>query len=147
MLAILIHICLSTQFGHPGDGYGGRTPTVYHGRPVQPGDVGIAHRTWPMGAWVLVRNVRTGKAALARVIDRGPYGKIDSEGRWFNSRYRGKTIKRKGTYRGCADLTPALVKLIGHNQKEQVVLVLLTSAPTGCENTWRAGVRRASDDC
>ena len=119
---MVIELCLSTQFGHPGDGYGGRTPTIYYGRPVSAEDMGIAHRTLPIGSTVLVLNVRTGKSAKALVIDRGPYGKLDEKGRWFNG-IRHK--KRKGNYRGCADLTPRLAKTIDHNGKETVQLTLL----------------------
>ena len=122
ILQTTIQICLATQFGHPGDGYGGRTPTVLTGKPVTATDIGIAHRTWPKGAKVSVTNLRNGKTVVAVVIDRGPYGKLDSRGRWFNSR---KERKRKGTYRGCADLTPRLVKLLGHNKKEPVLIRLL----------------------
>lgn len=115
-------VCLATQFGHPGDGHGGRTPTVLTGNPVTANDIGIAHRTWPVGSVVLVTNLRTKKSMLAVVIDRGPYGKLDADGNWFNAR---KERDREGVYRGCADLTPMLAKLIGHNQKERVKLQLL----------------------
>lgn len=128
-------VCLSTQFGHPGDGHGGRSPTVLTGKPVTDKDIGIAHRTWPVGSVVLVTNLRTKQSMLAVVIDRGPWGKIDSKGKWFNPRERIKVkgkkrgpfkdLHRKGVYRGCADLTPRLAKLIGHNRKERVRLTLL----------------------
>lgn len=114
-------VCLSTQFGHLGDGHGGRTPTVLTKQPVTDKDVGIAHRTWPMGSVVLVENLRTGRAVFARVIDRGPYGKLSPDGRWFNAR---KKRKKKGKFRGCADLTPALAVLLLHNRKEQVRITL-----------------------
>jgi len=124
MIFLIMQVCLSTQFGHIGDGYGGRTPTVLNNRPVSKTDMGIAHRTWKMGSWVRVKNLRTGKTALAQVIDRGPYGKTDAEGNWFNSRKPGNR-DRVGKYRGCADLTPALAKAIGHNGKELVKITLL----------------------
>ncbi len=122
VLALVIQVCMSTQFGHPGDGYGGRTPTILYKRPVRPGDMGIAHRTWPMGARIIIKNLRTGLEAHARVIDRGPYGKLDKRGRWFNSR---KERKRVGKYRGCADLTPSLAKAIGHDGRDRVQITLL----------------------
>ena len=82
---IIAHVRLESRllehgeaFGHPGDGYGGRTPTIYYQRPVSKNDIGIAHRRFPIGSLVKVTNVRTGKSAKARVIDRGPYGKLDS---------------------------------------------------------------------
>ena len=122
ILKLIMEICLSTQFGHPGDGYGGRTPTIYYQRPVSKDDIGIAHRRFPIGSLVKVTNVRTGKSAKARVIDRGPYGKLDSRGRWFNGQ---KHKDREGIYRGCADLTPRLARAIGHNGKEIVRIVWL----------------------
>ena len=114
-------ICDSTIFGFPGDGYGGRTPTVLTGKPVTSADVGIAHRTWKMGTLIKVQNIRTGKVATGVVLDRGPYGMIDSGG-WFNSRKERDRAKRAGrkAYRGCADLTPALAKLIGHDGRDKI---------------------------
>lgn len=84
--------------------------------------MGIAHRTWPIGGKVLITNLRTGKQARGLVIDRGPYGKLDSRGRWFNSR---RERKRQGKFRGCADLTPALAKAIQHNGLEMVQITLI----------------------
>lgn len=128
MILLIMQVCLSTQFGHPGDGHGGTTPTIHTKKPVTEHDMGIAHRTWKMGARVRVKNIRTGKVAIARVIDRGPYGKTDAEGRWFNSRKKGNR-QREGTYRGCADLTPKLARSIGHNGKELVKITLLKRPP------------------
>jgi rare lipoprotein A len=34
-----------------------------------------AHRTLPFGTRVLVTNVRNGKTAIVRIVDRGPYGR------------------------------------------------------------------------
>ena len=115
-------ICLSTIFGQPGDAYGGRTPTIYYKRPVSSTDMGIAHRTWPMGRRVRVTNLRTGRSVVGLVIDRGPWGKRDKAGNWFNSR---RERKRVGEYCGCADLTPALAEAIGHDGKDRVRLELL----------------------
>ena len=115
-------ICLSTIFGYPGDGHGGRSPTVLYKRPVSATDMGIAHRTWPMGARIRVTNLRTKLSAEGVVLDRGPWGKLDKDGRWFNSRrHRG----RLGKFRGCADLTPAIAKAIGHDGLDRVRIDLL----------------------
>jgi hypothetical protein len=111
--------CVASIFAYPGDKHaGGRSPWLR--RRVRPTDLGIAHRTRKLGSWVRVTNLRTGKSTRARVIDRGPYGKLDAQGRWFNGA-RDRT--RKGTWRGCADLTPAVAKRIGHNGFERVRLV------------------------
>ena len=118
---IKVMICISTIFGYPGDGHGGRTPTVLYGRPVSPKDIGIAHRTWPMGAKIRITNLRTKLSANGVVLDRGPYGKLNKDGKWFNSR---RHRDRLGRYRGCADLTPALARLIKHDGKERVRIEL-----------------------
>lgn len=119
---IRVIVCWSTIFGYPGDGHGGRTPTVLYKRPVSATDLGIAHRAWPMGARIRITNLRTKLSAEGVVLDRGPYGKVDKDGRWFNSR---RHRSRIGRYRGCADLTPALAKLIGHDGKDRVRVTLL----------------------
>ncbi len=133
MIALLLSLtmtCFSTQFGHLGDGYGGRSPTVLTGKPVTDKDIGIAHRTWPMGARVHVRNLRTGKSWIGIVLDRGPYGKVTPDGKWFNGApmFRKRNRGRIGKFRGCADLTPALAKLIGHNGRDRVRITLLKRA-------------------
>jgi hypothetical protein len=115
-------VCMSTQFGHPGDGYGGRTPTLLHDRPVEPGDMGIAHRRWPIGSPIRIKNLETDQVSYGVVLDRGPYGKTDADGNWFNAR---RERERDGTYRGCADLTPDLARAIGHKGKTKVKITLL----------------------
>lgn len=122
-------ICLSTIFGYPGDKHGGRSPTILYGRPVSATDMGIAHRTWPMGARVKVTNLRTHKVGYGVVLDRGNWGMRDSDG-WFNSRKkknraRAKALLREkgeGAYCACADITYGLARRIGHNGRERVRL-------------------------
>jgi hypothetical protein len=109
--------CMATVFGYPGDKHGGRTSTLLYDRPVEPGDMGIAHRTWPIGTFIKITNVETKEAAFGVVLDRGPYGKVGPKGKWFNSR---KERKRKGKYRGCADVTPDLAAAIGHEGRTRV---------------------------
>lgn len=111
-------VCFASIFASPGDKLaGGRSPWLK--RLVKPSDLGIAHRTRPLGSMVDVINFRTGKIARVPVIDRGPYGKIDEKGRWFNG---ARDLKRKGRWRGCADLTPATAAKIGHNGYEPVLI-------------------------
>ena len=126
-------ICLSTIFGYPGDRHGGRTPTVLYRRPVSSTDMGIAHRTWPMGAKIRITNLRTKKSAVGVVLDRGTWGMRDAKG-WFNSRKprnraRGKALFKKigeKAYCGCVDVTYGLARLIGHNgARERVRIELL----------------------
>lgn len=69
-----------------------------------------AHRTYPCGTILVVENPRTGLRTLCRVLDRGPYGALLEDGTW--------TVKIKhadpGTWRGIADMTPAVAQAIGH---------------------------------
>lgn len=119
-------ICLSTIFGYASEGVHGST-TVLTGKRVTSADIGIAHRTWPMGASVRVTNLRTGLTYVGIVLDRGPYGKLTPSGEWFNGApmFRKKNRSRVGKYRGCADLTPALAKAIGHDGLDRVRITLL----------------------
>jgi hypothetical protein len=114
-------ICSSTIFGQPGDKWAGGN-ALYLRRPVNRHDEGIAHRTLPIGSRVLVRNIRTGKASTATVIDRGPYGAIH-RGKWVLK----KRAHHKGRWRGCADLTPRTARLIEHNGREQVAVTPLAA--------------------
>jgi len=119
ILALLLsepQTCQATQFGYPGDKLAGGNALLLK-RPVAPSDLGLAHRKLALGTVVAVQNPRTGKIAVGLVIDRGPYGAVH-EGEWAIK------LKRNdpGTWRGCADLTPALGKAIGHNGREAVRL-------------------------
>lgn len=111
--------CNSTIFGYEGDRHAGGNALAL-GRPVRPGDYGIAHRRWKMGTRILIKNLRTGKKAFGEVIDRGPYGAIDSEGNWFLKSPGSIDRDKPGRFRGCADLTPDLAKAIGHDGFDRV---------------------------
>lgn len=69
-----------------------------------------AHRTYRCGTILAVENPRTGLRTLCRVLDRGPYGALLEDGTW--------AVKIRasdpGTWRGIADMTPAVAKAIGH---------------------------------
>jgi hypothetical protein len=115
--------CTASVFGYPGDRLAGGD-ALHLKRPVGPDDVGIAHRRHRLGSRVLVVNQRTGLAVVATVIDRGPYGKLDDSGQWFNG---ARERDRPGRYRGCADLTPRAAEWIDHNGLERVRVYLLAS--------------------
>ena len=109
--------CNSTQFGMSGDQLAGGDALCLH-RPINSTDIGIAHRWLPCGAKVQLTNLSNGQTVEAVVVDHGPYGALDSDGNWF--------IKRDpaapGTYRGCADLTPAAGRAIGHTGWNRIIL-------------------------
>jgi rare lipoprotein A len=52
---------------------------AHHGKQTASGErydmhaMTVAHRTLPLGTWLLVENPRNGKAVRVRVNDRGPY--------------------------------------------------------------------------
>lgn len=109
--------CIATVFGTPGDRWAGGNAMCL-GKPVGPYTLGIAHRSLPCGTPVLVRNVRTGRAIVVPVIDRGPYGALLEDGTWAVKRSR----TDPGRWRGCADLTPLTGMLIGHDGWDRVHL-------------------------
>lgn len=119
------HECNATRFGDPGDKYvGGKAIAL--GRRVNQTDIGVAHRTLPMGTVLTICNPRAGKCAVARVVDRGPYGKRGRDGKWHNACpgrqcKEGRRATRRRRWRSCLDLTPALSDRLGHNGFENVV--------------------------
>jgi hypothetical protein len=80
-------------------------------------------KTWgiPCGTWVHIENVRTHDTAWCKVMDRGPYGKHDANGVWFNSSLDRRQAKaenrdrRKGKYRGIIDMGRSVSKKLGSN--------------------------------
>ena len=121
--------CSSTQFGYDGDVYaGGRAKHL--GRPVDPQhDIGIAHRTLPLGSLVLLHVPDKETWVVAVVIDRGPYGRIAKDGSWYNGASDWKRCGRnekcypKGSrWNGCADLTPRAGRLLKHDGWERIEL-------------------------
>lgn len=129
--------CTSTIFGQKGDKWAGGN-ALYLGRPVDPArDIGVAHRTIPLGAKVMLLNPMNGLVVSATVIDRGPYGAIVNEEDLINStdpdipkscslRPGGKCwyVKKRrswpGRWRGCLDITPMAAKLLGHSGKQVI---------------------------
>lgn len=126
-------VCDATVFAYPGDKLaGGVAP--YLGRHVRPSDNGIAHRTLPLGARVLLVNPANGRSARPRVVDRGPFGRRDATGKWYN----GAPLYRRALRRGelppaegwlaCVDMTPRVQRRLRHSGRGPVILV---SPPPG----------------
>jgi hypothetical protein len=107
--------CSSTIFGQPGDKWAGGNALAL-GRPVAPDDIGIAHRRLPLRSVVLLRNERTGRATLATVLDRGPYGATMPDGSWGLKRRHSEP----GAWKGCADLTPRAASILEHDGRDPV---------------------------
>ena len=120
-------VCSSSEFGYEGDYLaGGRARHL--GRPVDPThDIGIAHRTLPLGSVVLLNVPKMGTWVFAVVIDRGPYGRIDETGSWYNGAEEWRECGRRSScypegtrWRGCADLTPKTARLLSHDGWERI---------------------------
>lgn len=93
------------------------------GKPFDPSEYIIAHRTIPLGSKVIIKG-ENGNMVGATVSDRGPYGAM-IEDRWAVMYYRRKkwhvmekdgtvwTAERKpGRYRGIADLSVATAQAL-----------------------------------
>ncbi|MCF6205323.1 MAG: hypothetical protein L3J47_00320 [Sulfurovum sp.] len=78
-----------------------------------------ASRTIPCGTWVYISNLSTKKVSWCKVMDRGPYGKYDSSGKWFNAATDRKAAKkagttpRTGTYRAIIDMGSSVSNQLG----------------------------------
>jgi hypothetical protein len=140
-------VCTSTIFGMEGDRLAGKRARLLR-RPVDPAvDMGIAHRSLPMGSLVVVEIPAKGTWAFAVVIDRGPYGRVRpkgspcpetghllSDGRcWVNGAHAYRKCRKAGKnphsqscyykgskWRGGVDATPALARALNHDGWERV---------------------------
>jgi hypothetical protein len=128
LLGLDVEGCISSRFGGVNDKHRGG-PSPYLGRRVEYGDSGIAHRTRPLGSWVVICNMdhRWPLCSAAQTIDRGPYGamypagpkprdgcKKRDSGRWWcvKKPFYGRD---GGRYRGCADVAPKTQRAIDHD--------------------------------
>jgi len=118
-------VCTGTQFAAEGDKWlGGDSPWLR--RPIKPTDNGVAHRTFPLGAKVVITNLGNGRKTVSKVIDRGPFGRYKKDGSFKN----GVEVFRKARreclsehiwpcpittegWRGCLDMTPLVTKRLG----------------------------------
>lgn len=119
--------CHSTMYGHRADdvypsngkviGYGDTTDgvkTIWFQRSPRL-DVGVAHRTLPLGSWVILENPFTKDRDVFRVIDRGPYSK----------RINGKPAtdvanKHPEPYSSCVDITYLAGVKLHHSGSQRI---------------------------
>lgn len=115
--------CIASKFAYRGDRWaGGRARGFSPPRRVRPDDVVVAHRTRPLRQFVIVRNRRTGLSALSWIADRGPYWRVPADGGpSYNGvgELRSRTL-RPGRWRNCADVSPGLADMIGHDGMDPV---------------------------
>lgn len=141
--------CVSTIFGQHKDKWAGGN-AVYLGRPVDPKkDIGIAHRTLPVGSKVVLLNPSNDRWVVATVLDRGPYGallrKNESPAPGQNCHRKGSRVwcvkKRKsdpGKWRGCVDTTPRAAKMIGHNGFQKIKYWAVPGTKPTSKKDWPA---------
>ena len=85
-----------------------------------------AHRTIKCGTWVSVQNIRTGASTVCQIMDRGPYGKRDANGVWFNAATDRKRAKKEGrpprvgTYISILDMSQAVSDALGSKGRIKV---------------------------
>lgn len=128
-------VCQSTIFAYHGDRLAGKVAR-YLNRPIDPDrDVGVAHRSAPLGTVLLLHLPSTDRWTFAVVIDRGPYGRKRADGSWINGavEYRRcqrehpewspldrRCYKKGSRWNGCIDLAPATARLLDHDGWERI---------------------------
>lgn len=76
----------------------------------------VAHRRWRCGTVVLLHLPRTGRSTYAVVLDKGPYGARDTDGKWVLKMRRSDP----GRWRGVVDLSPGAAEALGHDGWDRV---------------------------
>lgn len=68
----------------------------------------------PCGVWVQVENVANGNTAWCKVMDRGPYGKLDKNGKWFNAAINPEKCP-ECKFKGVIDMGQSVADRLGSN--------------------------------
>lgn len=102
----------AARYGMVGDSkHGGRNPLACApGHRPTPTMRVCAHRSMRCGTRLVLQSVKTGRVTICAVMDRGPFGRLDANGVWFNG---AKHPEREGTWRGILDTTPAIYRELG----------------------------------
>lgn len=126
-----------------------RLACSWWGYSVQPNDRFLAHRTLPCGMRVWIRSMRTKKVSSATVIDRGTFGAVGCHAagglRCISCNATGAKhgwcvkIHRydPGTWRGIADLSPALSEELGFSGMEKVQILYTKKAFHEAHQEWK----------
>jgi len=122
--------CTSTMYGYKrGDTFPSNGQKITWSDPTAGGNtiwhqrhpskvLSVAHRSLPLGTWVVIKNPRTGDTVTARVTDRGPYA--------YRLRNSGKIITaikrpaRDGYYTACLDISYPLGKKLKHSGRQML---------------------------
>ena len=109
---------LAGRYGYPGDRWGQpgsyacqKTIIKNHGTAAWKDMLssGVAHRDIPCGTPLIVCAAHTERCARVYVVDRGPFGALDKNGKWHVR----KKLKEGESYRGILDMLPKPSRSIG----------------------------------
>ena len=129
-------ICVASVFGTPGDKLSG-TYSACSGEKLEEFEYGIAHRKLPCGTKVIIKNRKTQRFTLAKVVDRGPYGAGTPGLDWYIKRKQDESPPEDlchqlndanclpRPWRGCIDLLPGTADLIGLSGRSEVKMWVL----------------------
>ena len=105
-------IVKASRYGGPKDGrWGGQAMACAPDYRIAEGMHVVANRTLPCGTIVAFQSVRTGRQTIGVVMDRGPFGAIGPDGKWFPK--VGKRKHEPGVHRGEFDLAYSLYDELG----------------------------------
>ena len=91
-------------------------------------EIGIAHRHWPIGSWVIVTNPYTRKSFAVRVIDRGPYhwrypkGSAEYAMHKNGGRTKTKWKKEPGWYTSDVDFAYGACFMLWHSGRQRILI-------------------------
>ncbi len=130
----------ASWYGSEEDGFAGK-PTA-SGEAFDPDRLTCAHRTLPLGSYVEVENLESGKKAVLRVNDRGPF----TRGRVLDVSRQGarelgfmaKGVARIQLRAINADGSPASVDALGDQEDPYTIQVAALGDPANIERLSRA---------
>lgn len=93
----------ASTYGRADDSHGQAHLACAPEHRIDADDHVCAHRSLRCGTLLLLEH--EGRTTVCRVMDRGPFGKHDAAGRWFNG---ARERERAGTWVGILDLAPAV---------------------------------------
>lgn len=122
--------CTTTLYGHlatdtyPSNGRPigfadslAKEPTIWFQRSARL-DEGLAHRTLPLGTWVVMENPFTHEQGVFRVTDRGPYSKVDPATHKPFTDVR--NARPEVPYSGCFDISYLAGVVLKHSGRQRI---------------------------
>lgn len=121
---------LASRYGYPGDKYENfKQPYACYSsltkkwglsRYQEMVKMGVAHRDFPCGKQIIICKIKNNKKSCtnAVVVDRGPYGALDRNGRW----HRRSRLFKGERWRGIIDVLPPIASKLGIKGLEKVII-------------------------